>query len=54
MGRPLLDFYSQGAPSREKLYATVLAAAALGLLVFAIVTAAERALTRGQEAAPVS
>ena len=54
VGRPLLDFYSQGGASREKLYAAVLAAAALGLIVFAAVTLAERLLTPGQEAAPVA
>lgn len=54
LGRVVLDFASRYSTGPEKLYAAVIATAGLGLVVFGLVNAAEKAFTRGQEAAPIS
>ncbi|MDH3706897.1 MAG: ABC transporter permease subunit [Acidimicrobiia bacterium] len=54
LGRVVLDFASRYSTGPEKLYAAVLAAAGLGLVVFGLVSAAEMLLTRGQDRAEVA
>lgn len=48
LGRVILDFASRYSTGPPRLYAAVLAAAALGLVVFSAVTVAERVVLRGQ------
>lgn len=48
IGRVVLDYAGRYSTGPEKLYASVLAAAVLGLFVFGSITLAERLLTRGQ------
>lgn len=50
IGRVVLDYAGRYSTGPEKLYASVLASAALGLFVFGSITLAERFLSRGQVA----
>lgn len=50
IGRTVLDYAGKYSTGPEKLYASVLAAAALGLFVFGLISLVERVLTRGQAA----
>ena len=49
LGRVILDFAGRYSTGPAKVYAAVIAAALLGLFVFALVTAAERFFVRGPD-----
>ncbi len=48
IGRVVLDYAGKYSTGPERLYGSILAAAALGLFVFGLITLVERVLTRGQ------
>ena len=48
VGRVVLDYAGKYSTGPERLYGSILAAAALGLFVFGIITLAEKILMRGQ------
>lgn len=48
VGRVVLDYAGKYSTGPERLYGSILAAAALGLFVFGIITLAEKLLMRGQ------
>ena len=50
IGRVVLDYAGKYSTGPERLYGSILAAAALGLFVFGLITLVERVLMRGQGA----